>query len=101
MIELDNGPKNHILHQFLVNSLTHLDDCLNGLQTTEPDWGILDDLFRRLDILYAGHECDGLIGIPNHRAFDEQIQRLDPMSKKLKLFQKLKKILHPKMISMG
>jgi hypothetical protein len=46
--ELDNGPKNHILHQFLENSLTHLDNCLNGLQTTEPDLGILDDLFRRM-----------------------------------------------------
>ena len=46
--ELDNGPKNHILHQFLENSLTHLDNCLNGLQTTEPNLGILDDLFRRM-----------------------------------------------------
>ena len=46
--ELDNGPKNHILHQFLENSLTHLDNCLNGLQTTEPDLGILDELFRRM-----------------------------------------------------
>ena len=46
--ELDNGPKNQIIHQFLEDSMTRLDDCLNGLQTTEPDWSILDDLSRRM-----------------------------------------------------